>query len=180
MQHSAARVAGCSWQAIAKAEAVRGNAARLAGTPTPCLCKMSRQDGVAAPILFVLSDSDTGSVPALLLPRAEAEARQGLRPRISLILIALYLLEERVDAVLARPLVREDAREHPAQSRAGVPWARTVGERPGEPAGVSQQRDQGLDRDLADDLAQEARVDRRGQPGAYRVIDRTRDRRAVR
>jgi hypothetical protein len=34
----------------------------------------------------------------------------GLRARISLILIALYLLEERVDAVLARPRVLAENR----------------------------------------------------------------------
>jgi hypothetical protein len=45
-------------QAIAKADAVRGNAARLAGPPTPCLCKAPRQDGVvAARILVVRSES---------------------------------------------------------------------------------------------------------------------------
>jgi hypothetical protein len=52
-QHSWPAPAECRVQAIAKAEAVRGNAARLVGTPTLCLCKTPRQDGLAARILFV-------------------------------------------------------------------------------------------------------------------------------
>jgi hypothetical protein len=57
-QHSRTNVAELRRQAIAKADAVRGNAARLAGPPTPCLCKAPRQDGVvAARIVVVRSES---------------------------------------------------------------------------------------------------------------------------
>jgi hypothetical protein len=40
-------------QAIAKAEAVRGNAARLASAPTLCLCKRPDTRGLAARMLLV-------------------------------------------------------------------------------------------------------------------------------
>ena len=63
LRHSGASRRDRSQQAIAKVEAVRGNAARLAGTPTPCLCKRPRQDGVAARILFVRTRRATGSEP---------------------------------------------------------------------------------------------------------------------
>jgi len=48
----------CSSQAIAKAEAVRGNAARLVKTPTLCLCKRPDRRGPAARVLSSLPSSD--------------------------------------------------------------------------------------------------------------------------
>jgi hypothetical protein len=62
-EHPDHRQPRCCLQAIAKAEAVSGNAARLAGTPTPCLCKRPRQDEVTARILFVQTKRATGSEP---------------------------------------------------------------------------------------------------------------------
>jgi hypothetical protein len=46
---------GC-YQAIAKAEAVRGNAARLVRAPMLCLCKPPGQWALAARMLFVLRE----------------------------------------------------------------------------------------------------------------------------
>jgi hypothetical protein len=43
----------CRWQAIAKAGAVRGNAARLLGTPTLCLCKRRDRRSLVARMLLV-------------------------------------------------------------------------------------------------------------------------------
>ena len=61
--NSAPRALECSWQAIAKAEAVGRNAARLAGPPTPCVCKALQQDGVAARMLVVESGGPGESDP---------------------------------------------------------------------------------------------------------------------
>jgi hypothetical protein len=48
----------CWNQAIAKAEAVRGNAARLVSTPTRCLCKRRDRRSLAARMLLVRSSSE--------------------------------------------------------------------------------------------------------------------------
>ena len=53
LRHSGPSLRDRSQQAIAKAEAVRGNAARLVITPTLCLCKRRDRRGLAARMLLV-------------------------------------------------------------------------------------------------------------------------------
>jgi hypothetical protein len=50
--------AGSCWQAIAKAQSVTGNAARLVRAPTLCLCKAPGEEDLAARMLPVLSSDE--------------------------------------------------------------------------------------------------------------------------
>jgi hypothetical protein len=52
-----------SWQAIAKAEAVTGNAARLVRAPTLCLCKAPERRDLAARMLLVSMKAGLVSSP---------------------------------------------------------------------------------------------------------------------
>jgi hypothetical protein len=56
-RYSLAGAAGRSWQAIAKAETVSGNAARLGQSVHLCLCKTPGQDRLAALLLLVQGSS---------------------------------------------------------------------------------------------------------------------------
>ena len=68
LRQSAPEPLACSWQAIAKAETVSGNAARLGRSVHLCLCKTPGQDRLAALLLLVRSGEPCGAANGCLLP----------------------------------------------------------------------------------------------------------------
>jgi hypothetical protein len=91
-------------KAIAKAEAVRGNAARLASTPTLCLCKRPDTRGLAARMLLVRSESLAEAEADSCIPKeGKSAARDLTRPRSARLARVGGTVRRRVRRLWRRP-----------------------------------------------------------------------------